>query len=468
MSASCSSYHPSKSLSVFSFCPDIEGSGTYISFYKFPFKAKLAFVVNAINKASAIIDELPAYPNHANLFIAPEFTFYDYSQAQHRRFYTKREKNEFKKEMLALSERIDLIIAPGTFLWSSINKSGDTVYRNNLYMFYKGEVKVCHKKFPHVNYDHDYRRVEGFIEGHYEFLRFYESSPKSYFQYKPNDTGIIKIADLTFGVEICYDTVRARLRRALQKTKKMIDVHLVVGSGIRHGGECHPVQPSPYLAIHTDRAYKASLTSKGTSIRTIPKNYPSLFRRHFVYQGYVLTTDYKEDILYKDAEKPLFQFPVTLLFNYPPQKIKPSSHKFQFIIPFLESDRLEEAQATAHGILGSDYDLKDLSDLYHTYADQGYYFDALQTFFAIPKEQQREEQLAEFYYFILLLWVRRKGIDNATSDAFIKCFCYALEKNGLLKIALGLTRLIHSTSLKNHVIEELEKAAMNTNQGHTP
>lgn len=465
MSASCSSSQSSKTFTVFTFCPDKVSTTHIPTFYQLPFRGKLALVINAIKKAAAIIDEQPNYLHHVNLFIAPEYTFYSQNEKLKARFHSKLEKKSFENEMIALSKTIDLVIAPGTFLWQSINKAGNRVYRNSLYMFYQGEVKICHKRYPHIDYDHEFAPIEGFLEAHYAFMRVYGDSPKSYFQDKPNDTGIIDMADITFGVEICYDTVRERLRRTLKKTGKQIDVHLILSSGINHGDERFPQQERPYLAIHIDRVYPGSQTSKGTSIRTIPRIESHPLRAHYVYQGHALTGDYLIDPHYKGSDKPFYHAPSTILSHYPPKPLELKGGKFDAVLIHLLSNSYEDAKTAAHQILAADYSLEDLNELYEVYSSQDIPFEALQTILSIPNTQHKESILSQFYHAIIFLWLQRKGMERSTKDAFIKCFCYALAKIKLTKTALQIVEYIYSPCLRNHVREELRKSPDEPKEG---
>jgi hypothetical protein len=466
MSASCSSNQSAKTFTVFSFCPDtVNTPPTIPTFYEIPFRGKLALVINAIKKAAAIIEEQPDYLHHVNLFIAPEYTFYGHNETLRSRFHSKLEKRAFVNEMIALSKTIDMVIAPGTFLWESTNKVGNHVYRNTLYMFYQGEVKVCRKKYPHIDYDHEFGPIDGFLEGHYAFMREYADAPKSYFQHKPDDTGIIEMADITFGVEICYDTVRERLRRTLQRTGKEIDVHLLLSSGINHGDERFPKQERAYLAVHIDRVFPGSKTSRGTSIRMIPRTESHPLRCHYVYNGHALTRSYLFDSLYKGSDLPFFQGPITILSNYPPKPLELKGEKFDPVLAHLKSDSYADAQTAAHELLAADYTLDDLNQLYEVYSSQDIPFEAFQTVLALPKEQQNITVLTEFYLLLLFNWLRREKIDRTTKDAFIKTFCYALAKKGLQKIALQIAHYIYSPLLRTEVREKLQQSVDEPKEG---
>lgn len=442
---------------VFSFSPKTtKDQGLFFTYF---FAGKLNTLCMAIQDAALIIQNQPKNPFHRNIFIAPEYTFNEYQKKGHRQYYTQAQKKTFQNKMLELSNTIDMIIVPGTFRWYKENAQGVRTYRNKLYLFYRNTEKGLNKKSPYLEYDFDFLPVEGFTEDHHEFLRLHGTGPRSVFQKKPQESLIVELAGVTFGLEICYDTIRELLRKELSKQVKKdpefnIDFYLLISSGINHGNERLPVQTKPYVAVHIDRGYSLEKTSGGTSITMVPPESPLTVIEHFVFGRDPNQQKFCKDIAYTgdgvERNPKLGKILPSISTIYILQKENP----YYELEELINSYPIQDAMERARTLLGSDYTLNDLKSLYNIFSLKGYAFEGLHIILTMPCANQKTDILSVFYEMLIRNWVKME-IEREWKDAFLKHFCYALALNGQPRLGIEFTKYVRSTSLRANIVQVL-------------
>lgn len=208
------------------------------NFYDMPFETRLKVLERKILASETYLKNNIRNTEVKGLFVAPEYLFKDFSKKGPERYYTHAQKKIYQQRLKTLSEKCELVIAPGTINWCKPSKAdGHTYYRNSVYFFHHGNMQRYKKIHPWRLSDYDYVAKGQTLE-------------KRWFRSGIRDESIKEINDLKIGIEICLDHDNHTLLDRVMLANKKIDIHLVIADGTL---DKHMVKQAGILYIKVER-----------------------------------------------------------------------------------------------------------------------------------------------------------------------------------------------------------------------